>query len=294
MYNMSQSYAPMRNAPVRGPASRLESIAHSAVAFRSDSAVDYTPRGNVSYAARASVPKQKATSYAILPNLNPQSYSFSSPFANSSYQPSTESMVSQVYSHNQPAYQLFDTHQEYNFVADDFLVPGKGGKFIGAAEDIQNFVEETFSRITGESFPDDIKISVLPKEKFRKLAPNAGTVGLSINRRQHGLLSEIFILNDSLGRGMLTVGHEIGHVLTHTLNDSHSEEAKAYAFSLAWMEVIKEHNIAKLGDAIVLERPAHNGLHDVSFEFVQKLLRQGKTVWDVYKGLIQGHFAFAA
>lgn len=201
--------------------------------------------------------------------------------------------VSRPYQTDNSVYDLFKTHQEYNFVPDNFLVPGKGGKFVGKAEDIQDFVEEAFMRIFNETFPQDIKISVLDKKEFSQIAPNSSTVGLSINRRKHGLISEIFVLNDTLGRVLLTFGHELGHVLTETLGNSHDEEAKAYAFSLAWMDVIKEHNIAGLGDAIVTESPAQNGLHDVSFSFVAKMMRQGKKAWEVYREVVSGSLAVA-
>ncbi len=159
---------------------------------------------------------------------------------------------------------------------------------MGKAEEIQEFVEQAFGKIFHAPFPENIKLSVLSEKEFRLLAPHPGTIGLSINRGKYGLLSEIFILNDTLGRVMLTLGHELGHVLTETLGDGKDEEAKAYAFSLEWMNVIKENNIAGLGDAIITENPAHNGLHDVGFAFVQEMLQKGKKAWEVYKDLVKG------
>ena len=138
-----------------------------------------------------------------------------------------------------------------------------------------------------QKFPSDVKISILDEKKFSKLAPSPGTVGLSINRSQHGLLSEIFVKNDLLGRVMLTLGHELGHVLTPTLANSVNEEAKAYAFSLLWMRVVKENDIANLGDAIVLENPARNGLHDVAFSFVMDCMNREEDLEEVYERLIK-------
>src|SRR3989344_6475549 len=92
---------------------------------------------------------------------------------------------------------------EYHFIPDDFLNPEKVGRFVGRAEEVREFVEEAFERMFDQSFPEDIKISVLDAENFRKIAPNPGTIGLSLNRRKNGLISEIFILNDNLGRVML-------------------------------------------------------------------------------------------
>ncbi len=177
---------------------------------------------------------------------------------------------------------------EYHFDPALFLRPGKEGGFVGKAEEVREFVETAFEKIFNLPFPNDIKISVLPNEEFRKWAPLPGVIGLSLNRKKEGLLNEIFILNDTLARVMLTIGHELGHVLTETLNNPHDEEAKAYAFSLEWMQVIKKNDIAGLGEAIVTERPAENGLHDVAFRFVERLLREGTKAWKVYQELVQG------
>lgn len=190
------------------------------------------------------------------------------------------------YSRDQSSY-LFHTPQlEYHFIPDAFLKPGKEGIFVGQAEEVREFVEEAFEDIFQHPFPNHIKISVINETEFRKIAPSPATIGLSINRIHEGLLSEIFILNDTLGRVMLTIGHELGHVLTATLSNSHHEEAKAYAFSLLWMNVIKEHNIANLGDAIVSEHPAKNGLHNVAFDFVHKMLKE-KDIKEIYSELIR-------
>jgi hypothetical protein len=183
-------------------------------------------------------------------------------------------------------YLLPETQVNYGFQPDNFLKAGKEGEFVGKAEEVKEFVEETFESIFNRPFPDDIKVSLLNKEEFKKISPSDGAIGLSINRSKYGLLSEIFILNDSLARVMLTIGHELGHVLTETLDNPHDEEAKAYAFSLEWMRIIKENNIANLEDAIIQERPARNGLHNIAFDFVTKMIRNGKEVWNVYLELI--------
>jgi len=47
------------------------------------------------------------------------------------------------------------------------------------------------------------------------------------------------------------------------------------AFSLAWMKVIQENNIGRLGGSFVTERPAENGLHNVAFAFVEKMIKAG-------------------
>lgn len=216
-----------------------------------------------------------------------QSYSFSAishPIL--AYHPDLSS-APKNYSSPNNAYQLFSSQKNYDFVPDSFLRPGKLGMFVGKAEEVREFVEEGFELMFHEKFPDDIKISVLDDEQFQKLAPHAGTLGLSINRRRFGLMSEIFVRNDFLGRVMLTIGHELGHVLTPTLESKHDEEAKAYAFSLAWIKAIKQNDIGGLREAIVTETPAHNGLHDVAFSFVEKMVRAGKESWDVYLDMVE-------
>lgn len=190
------------------------------------------------------------------------------------------------YSTNQEKYNLLTIQPEYHFIPDNFLKPGKEGIFVGQAEEVREFVEDAFEKIFHQSFPSNIKMSILDREDFRKIAPSANTIGLSLNRGQQGLLSEIFILNDNLGRVMLTIGHELGHVMTKTLSNPHDEEAKAYAFSLLWMKVIQENDIAALGDAIITEQPAENGLHNVSFTFVHHLLAQGKDAAEIYQEII--------
>ena len=172
---------------------------------------------------------------------------------------------------------------EYFFQPDVFLKLGHGGQFVGTAETIKPFVEEAFEALFNKSFPETIRVHVLPEPEFRAIAPHSETIGLSINRK---LSSEIFVLQGSLGRVLLTVGHELGHVLTNPLEQPHDEEAKAYAFSVIWMNILKEHNIAGLGNSFVAELPAENGLHNVSFSFVQRMMQQGVSAWKLYRDII--------
>ncbi|MEK6900077.1 MAG: hypothetical protein AABX05_03050 [Nanoarchaeota archaeon] len=237
----------------------------------------YTPVGNTFY----SIAAQRYDDGMFIPARDmPQ------------YLSSEKRVVS--YSIKPENYSLFAPKAEYHFIPDNFLKPGKAGIFVGKAEEVRPFIEEAFMQIFNQPFPNDIKISLLNEQEFRKMAPSANTIGLSINRGSEGLLSEIFVLNDSMGRVMLTIGHELGHVLTQTLSYSHDEEAKAYAFSLVWMKAIKENDIAGLADALVLENPAVNGLHDVSFSFVQRQIKQGLDEWQVYLDLINKNLSSSA
>jgi hypothetical protein len=216
------------------------------------------------------------------------------PSCDASFQYSSLGRINSApYAASKEHYSLFSMKEEYHFIPDTFLKPGKEGIFVGETDEVREFVEEAFEKIFHQEFPANIKMSILNQEEFRRIAPSPGTIGLSLNRGQQGLLSEIFILNDSLGRVMLTIGHELGHVLTKTLPNPHDEEAKAYAFSLVWMKAIKEHDIANLAEAIITERPAENGLHNVSFSFVHDLLSQGKEAAEIYDNLVKEDLSLA-
>ncbi len=291
MYQSSQSYtaAPMPSFG-HGGGSRLEYIAHSEVSCTSTR--ESPGYGPSLVSSRLPNDQGRVISYKADSIANTVSYNLNTSFTHFTHlgmQRYHDSPARSSYaSANQAQYQLQQIQPEYHFDPALFLKPGKEGGFVGKAEEVRSFVEAAFERIFNVPFPHDIKISVLPLEEFRQLAPQPGVIGLSLNRTKQGLLNEIFILNDSLARVMLTIGHELGHVLTETLGNPHDEEAKAYAFSLEWMKVIKEYDIAGLGEAIVTERPAENGLHNVAFGFVEKMLKLGRKAWQIYIELIKG------
>ncbi len=178
------------------------------------------------------------------------------------------------------------------FIADTFLVPGSTAPFVGDAAEIKDHIKEAFTATTGEELPKDIIISVLDNTEFKKAHVthngvwNEGVQGFSLNTNGRGV-NQIFVRANPLDRLMLTIGHEIGHVLTQSLKNPHDEEAKAFAFSLAWMNSIREKNIAGIGGNITPD-PANNGLHDVAFAFVQKLIENGTRAWEAFLQLARG------
>lgn len=265
MYQMSQGYA------CQGCGSGLS---YSRNYSKLESTVNYSASASsgIRYSVSASVPE-----FSVMPSIR------------SDYTSSFQS----GYTASTLGYDLFKSEKNYQFVPDNFLREGNWGGFVGSAEEIKELVEETFELMFHQPFPNDIKVSVLSEERFKKLAPHPGTLGLSINRREHGMISEIFVKKDVLARVLLTFGHELGHVLTSTLDHAQDEEAKAYAFSLAWMRTIKEHNIAGLKNAIITENPADNGLHNVAFFFVEQLHKSGKSWWDIYQKLIGKNLSVA-
>lgn len=177
-----------------------------------------------------------------------------------------------------------------NFPAEAFLSSGRPESIIVQQEtDIMPYIKQAFEKLVGTEFPEDmIKINVLDDEKFEKVhgKNSPGVKGFAINRNGFGI-SDIFVRKDNLDRMMLTIGHEIGHVMSPSLRDARDEEAKAFAFSLAWMKAIKEHNIAGIG-SYVIPQPAKNGLHDVAFEYLFELIQQGKNAMELFKELAKG------
>jgi len=164
---------------------------------------------------------------------------------------------------------------------------------ISTMGEVKEVVERTYEEITGQEFPhDSIKIMVCDESQFRDIHMNTGSawspgiMGFSFNKYGKGT-SEIYVKQDHMDSLLLTIGHEIGHVLGPSLQNAQDEEAKAHAFSLAWIETIREHNIAGLQPNI-MPNPAQNGLHDVAFDYVKYLLKTGVSSFDVFKTLAHG------
>ena len=190
------------------------------------------------------------------------------------------------------------TTTNYHAALDDFLNPNRvRARFVGKLDsETKQVIEQTFLKLVGEELPDDIIINVCSRDELKKEhtanngAWSEGIQGFAVNRKQHGLVSEIFVLESELDRLMLTVGHEIGHVMSKPLATLHDEEAKAFAFSIAWINTIVENNIANLEQSFVInEKPARNGVHDVAFDFVQQLIRAGKDAINVFRELVSGN-----
>jgi hypothetical protein len=186
--------------------------------------------------------------------------------------------------------------QNYYFKADAFLndIPTE---FISCGDDqqkefVRSLVEDAFEATAGKQFPKDIAVRICSEKELRKFHEShggkwyPGIKGFSINRRGFGT-SEVFAKEDELARLMLTLGHEIGHVITLPMKESVDEEAKAFAFSMAWMKAIKDKNIGSLSQ-VINPMPAKNGLHNIAFEFVIELMEKGRKAIDVYLDLIKG------
>ncbi|MFC1741620.1 hypothetical protein ACFL3V_03740 [Nanoarchaeota archaeon] len=168
-------------------------------------------------------------------------------------------------------------------------------QFVDDASEVQGMVVETFEKLTGQAFPDNIVVRVCDEKSMKKAhSANGGTwspgiMGFALNRGSDN--SSVFVRKNHLDALMLTLGHEIGHVVAPLLGNPVDEEAKAFAFELAWAKCIVENDIGGLADSFDVDfMPAANGLHDKAFAFVQDAVQKGKDslriFWEVAKGML--------
>lgn len=174
------------------------------------------------------------------------------------------------------------------FTAEPFLT-GIPTRQINNREELMPLIEETFEKRTGASFPRDILVHIANDTEFNSaFGPGChnNIRGFCQNRFGKGV-SDVFVRQGDLAEVMVVLGHEIGHALTAPLRDQRDEEAKAFAFSLAWMDTIKEHNIGNLTTAFH-PRPATNGLHDVAFNFVTRIIKSGTDAITAFLNICTG------
>jgi hypothetical protein len=176
------------------------------------------------------------------------------------------------------------------FQPDNFLDPGRTAAPV-ERDDGRLFAlaREAFQATTGFELGDiDLSIRFCTRDELRQAhGPgwSEGIMGFSRNRGSRGT-SEVFVRHDSLDKLLLTLGHEIGHVLSPTLPDGRDEEAKAFAFSMAWMQAIRRHDIAGLATAVLSTvEPAHNGLHDTGLDFVLSHVSNGEDPLAIFRML---------
>ncbi len=201
----------------------------------------------------------------------------------------SDTKIPQAYTKN---LYLSNTKQDY-FAIEPFLTHNQETEFVNDARIIEEPCKQAFRLTTGKELPKNIRIHLCSQEELKKAHTehggkwSNGIQGFSINCGPKKI-SEVFVKKDNLDRVMITLGHEIGHVISQTLKDIRDEEAKAFAFSIAWMRTIVENNIAGLSNAINLQ-PAKNGIHDAGFEFVEEeISRQKISAFEIFLQLCEG------
>jgi len=173
-----------------------------------------------------------------------------------------------------------------NFSTNNIVKPHP--QKITSNEEIMEYIQETFSYLELEM--PEFTLEICDRDTLKKRKKqlggswNEGIQGFCLSK---DTMNHIFIRETDLASLMLVVGHELGHAMSLTLN-AIDEEAKAYAFSIAWMEQVRVQNIAGLREYFISENPVHNGLHDIAFHSVLKVMDSGKKAIEVFNDLIEG------
>jgi hypothetical protein len=164
-------------------------------------------------------------------------------------------------------------------------------QFIGASTQVIAIVHEIYEKLTRRRL-QNIIFTIANTQTLKKVYPNYhdSILGFAINSQGYGP-HQIYIKEDYLDSVLLTIGHEIGHVLSPSLPNNLNEEAKAFAFELAWAKLIKEENIANLGANIKIHAPAQNGLHNLALDFVLHQIQQGITELELFDRIASGELS---
>ena len=183
---------------------------------------------------------------------------------------------------------------QYHIHSVQFLSPDRiPSVFVEDAKQVEHYVRAMVEKTTQKPFPINITIQVADPENFDRLHSSYGgrtsksVMGFSINRIDN--VSTIVVRKNQLDAMLLTLAHEIGHVIAIPLRESVAEEAKAFSFELACMKTIVDYNIAGIAASIdqsILFNPAKNGLHDRAFAWVESQLREGKKALKIFFDLI--------
>jgi len=178
----------------------------------------------------------------------------------------------------------------YYFSPKMFLEPIRPEtQFVNRFEEVQTLVEEIFFLMLGKRMPN-FSITICTKEELMQIHSRFGSWNGNI--QGFAFNKQIFVKNNNLDELLLTIGHEIGHVYTKSLTNKHDEEAKAFSFAIEWAKTIKKHNIGNLSNNIVSKfNPAHNGLHDISFFFVQNLIDKGLKPMQIHSDLVRNYIS---
>ncbi len=196
-----------------------------------------------------------------------------------------------IYESNRPAI-IYETPIQ-NEIHESFLHPNRPvTRFVGDAMQVRREIEEAFLKTTGFKMPENIIIKFLDSkemaDKAKKLNLSGGMLlGFAVNSYPDKL---VFVRKNPADVLFLTLGHEIGHVLTEQLSSVVDEEAKAYAFEFAWAKTLHKHNILGLRKSLNVNniQPPANSRHNIAFEFVVDQVIQGKDPIKLFNELSNG------
>ena len=196
--------------------------------------------------------------------------------------------------HSNIAYSIPPTSTNFIHDPSPFLIENRPSTPIIENIDasLKKSIGHIFKLTTGNEMPEDILMSILDENKLKQVHSkhskywSNGIQGFAINRKHLNDFSSIFIKKSNLDSLLLTIGHEIGHCLSYSNNDIVLEEAKAFAFEIAWMKTIHKFDILGLSKNMNINslNPANNGVHNVALSLVLEKLRDSDAI-DIFNEL---------
>lgn len=199
--------------------------------------------------------------------------------------------------------ELKQSLEKLALAVDNGVRPDNPERPVLLAEEITNHVKKTYDLLLGRSctislvspnsfYLDDFRFFLQDKEIFDKYKLNffpddPNIDGYALRDPQKFKFSyrketkgQAFLKKVNFTSLLCNFSHELGHMIPPYLDDLVSEEARAYAFEYAWCEVIKRHDIGKVGGKIMdyaLRYPDKDKfpLHYKAIEFVKSYLENG-------------------
>jgi len=103
---------------------------------------------------------------------------------------------------------------------EPFLRPNRPvSPFVGEISEIAHYIQQAFEAVTGSTLPNDVLMEIVTREELRQRhekvggAWSPGIQGFSVNKQGFGN-SSIVVKENELDKLMITIGHEIGHIMT--------------------------------------------------------------------------------
>lgn len=176
------------------------------------------------------------------------------------------------------------------FTPNDFLRPGRPQtRWVGRFEEVKEIVEKIYKDVTGREIPN-VEINIVPAKDLYTEYEKSGKKADEALQGFYGN-GRIFVKEGKLDEMILTLGHELGHASSIQLANPELEEAKAYAFTEAWVRTIVEKNIENLAECITITRsrssiPEWAKVHLHGYKEFQERLDNGLAPLEIIDNLI--------
>ena len=176
------------------------------------------------------------------------------------------------------------------FTPNDFLRPGRPQtRWVGGFEEVKEIVEKIYRDVTGNELPH-VEINIVPAKELYMEYEKSGNKADEALQGFYGN-GRIFVKEGKLDEMILTLGHELGHASSAQLANPELEEAKAYAFTEAWVKTIVENNVENLAECITIARsrssiPEWAKVHLHGFKEFRKRLDNGLAPLEIIDNLI--------